>query len=983
MRDTSGLLMVKARLKEKFLVEGSFFINDEKRKYDLKEEAFFFPRLTELFLFSYDDVGGAWGMKEKLLTYLRNQTAFFDPENVSDVFSAGKIAEQFVVKRNTVSHYLNQLHEEGQLIKITTRPVYFLHKEAFEAEFYPLKRLTYSQLEEIVAEQPLFNQKQDLFSLLIGSDGSLARGIDLLKTAAYYPAGGLPVLLTGESGTGKSYIVKIFHQFCIDQELLTEDAPFVTFNCAQYANNPELLTSNLFGYRQGAFTGAKEDQEGAFEAADGGILFLDEVHRLPPEGQEKLFTYLDQGKIYRMGEASRAREVSVRLVFATTEEITSTFLTTFIRRIPIQITLPPLAERTQGERLALILSFFIQEQRKIGLPLEISGQTIHLLKNTVYQGNIGALKNAVRVTVARSFAENHHQEKVFVQLYHLPEELLTQTNNHGSAPLEEVVIITDQTTLESLLAKKNREQRQIIHTYENLLITYQQAKSLATCEEQLKQGVEELFDFLLFETNRQQNQELLLFITQYVRDILKQMETSYQITFNGNSIYAVSYYLFQRSSVRWEPEDCEIQQQMGALQEAVKYRYSQSYQYAERMLELIRPKLDIDVFEMDRIILTIYLNKLGLSKDRNYPKAIIIAHGYATASSIANVANRLLGSNIYEAFDMPLDTTPQQIAEEVLLYTEKNDISNGLVILVDMGALKEIYQYFSKALTVPLAIMNNVTTPLALAVGEKIQQDQSLEEVMETVSECIQPEWEIIYPTSHKTKAIITTCFTGIGTASKISQLVEKSFPSPLPLVILPYEFEKLYQEKQREAIFDLYDVLGIIGTTNPQIPQVEYLSLEELISGNGSSILSRWLAELTEVATIELIENQLVKNFSLEKVIDSVTILDTEKIISEIEVFMQILEELIGERISNDRKLALYVHISCLVERLIRNMPIESYQGYAELVECHEKELRKIKEAFSVIEKDYSVKIPDSEIAYICDILFQTVDLSLVEEDF
>ena len=96
---------------------------------------------------------------------------------------------------------------------------------------------------------------------------------------------------------------------------------------------------------KGAYTGADEDKVGAFEAADGGILFLDEVHRLNSEGQEKLFTYLDQGIIYRMGDTSQPLKVKVRLFFATTEDLTSNFLTTFIRRIPIQVTMPALQER--------------------------------------------------------------------------------------------------------------------------------------------------------------------------------------------------------------------------------------------------------------------------------------------------------------------------------------------------------------------------------------------------------------------------------------------------------------------------------------------------------------------------------------------------------------------------------------------------------------------------------------------------------------
>ena len=99
-----------------------------------------------------------------------------------------------------------------------------------------------------------------------------------MKTALYYPDNGLPVLFTGASGTGKSYIVKLIYQYCLSNDLITEEAPFVTLNCAQYANNPELLTSNLFGHVKGAYTGAESDKKGAFEAANQGILFLDEVH---------------------------------------------------------------------------------------------------------------------------------------------------------------------------------------------------------------------------------------------------------------------------------------------------------------------------------------------------------------------------------------------------------------------------------------------------------------------------------------------------------------------------------------------------------------------------------------------------------------------------------------------------------------------------------------------------------------------------------
>ena len=136
-------------------------------------------------------------LKEEIQDYLENQTAFIDLAQLSDVFTAKYLAAYFKVKRNTVSHYLNQLNEAGILVKINSRPVYYFHKMAFEQQFFALSKTYYASTEEIRAEQPIFSRSKDLFSLVIGHDASLKESIEQIKTALFYPDGGLPVLLTG------------------------------------------------------------------------------------------------------------------------------------------------------------------------------------------------------------------------------------------------------------------------------------------------------------------------------------------------------------------------------------------------------------------------------------------------------------------------------------------------------------------------------------------------------------------------------------------------------------------------------------------------------------------------------------------------------------------------------------------------------------------------------------------------------------------
>lgn len=91
--------------------------------------------------------------------------------------------------------------------------------------------------------------------------------------AALYPGGGLPVLITGESGTGKSFLASLYYQFCLSKELLDDSAPFVTVNCAQYANNPELLTSQLFGHLKGALREQIPIKLGPFKVQKGAFYF--------------------------------------------------------------------------------------------------------------------------------------------------------------------------------------------------------------------------------------------------------------------------------------------------------------------------------------------------------------------------------------------------------------------------------------------------------------------------------------------------------------------------------------------------------------------------------------------------------------------------------------------------------------------------------------------------------------------------------------
>ncbi|MCD8069487.1 MAG: sigma 54-interacting transcriptional regulator [Lachnospiraceae bacterium] len=265
-------------------------------------------------------------------------------QNAEEGVTAQQAASELGIWRNDASVELNRLVEKGILYREGKKNVRFFPVKETRAEEAPTadagtKAVSFSQ----PADSGL---NEDAFSKLVGSNGSLKHQISIAKAAVTYPPHGLNMLITGPTGIGKTTFARTvweyaneIHAFgCNDREV-----PFVHFNCAEYAENPQLLQSILFGSRKGAFTGSVADRPGLVEDADGGILFLDEIHCLSGTSQELFFTLLDTGYFRRVGETSR-REAHFMLIGATTRPISNTTLIdTFVRRMPVLLQLPTLS----------------------------------------------------------------------------------------------------------------------------------------------------------------------------------------------------------------------------------------------------------------------------------------------------------------------------------------------------------------------------------------------------------------------------------------------------------------------------------------------------------------------------------------------------------------------------------------------------------------------------------------------------------------
>ena len=229
------------------------------------------------------------------------------------------------------------------------------------------------------------------FERIVGESPALLQAVGRAQQLA---RSRVPVLLLGETGVGKDVFAR-----CIHESGATRDAPFVALNCGGFSR--ELLTSELFGYSEGSFTGARRGgMMGKIEAADGGTLFLDEIGEMPIDLQPHFLRVLEEGEVYRLGE-NKPRKVNFRLIAATNRDLRKEIqagrfrMDLFYRVAVTSINIPSLRERA-GD-IPLLGEHYLQRLAlQHGLePRTLSPGAIEQLRQYAWPGNIREFRNVM------------------------------------------------------------------------------------------------------------------------------------------------------------------------------------------------------------------------------------------------------------------------------------------------------------------------------------------------------------------------------------------------------------------------------------------------------------------------------------------------------------------------------------------------------------------------------------------------------------
>ncbi|RII35456.1 sigma-54-dependent transcriptional regulator [Clostridium chromiireducens] len=937
---------------------------------------------------------------DKIYEYILVNSKEFTKEKLLKIkgFSADEVGAHLGVLRSNASRELNILCREKKIVKIRNRPVLYFDREQF------MKKLNVTlndDCEEIIEISEFISKASDNkqedkspFNSLIGYNISLKNQIEQAKAALLYPPNGLHTLIIGSTGVGKSLFANMMYEYYKRIKELPEDPPFIIFNCADYCNNPQLLLSHIFGHIKGAFTGAEKEKEGIVEKADGGILFLDEIHRLPPEGQEMVFYFMDTGNYNKLGETDRNRKATVLLIGATTEDPNSALLNTFIRRIPITINIPIFEERPINEKIELVQYLISKEAQRVNKTIKISSEVMKALIGSTTYGNVGQLKSNIQLVCAKGFFNCINTNKdIEINLALLPPNIKSGILTFGNET-------KDNTTMWNIMPSSITIQpdgnKTFLETddYETPFNIYSIIENKTSLLQEEGMNDEEIKKFITtdinihlkkfydrFKNDGNRREGLLKIvdkdIVEFAEEIKILAENKLSKKLNERFIYATSLHfsaLFNRIKKNTVSFDANIDLSISSE--------SKEYEVAKDIHKLIEKKFNISIPNVEIEYLALLLNSIQESSRQERVGIVVAAHGSSVATSMVGIAKKLFDADNILGVDMPLEMTPSDILEIVIEKVKLVNEGKGVLLLVDMGSLNSFSDVITEKTNIITKSVDMVSTPLVL---EAVRKCSVCDTDLNSVYSYLLTDFrgytngitaQLPQEKKQKERAIITICSTGKGAAIKLKELVENvtNDISSEDINIISLGLNDL--TKSISEISEENNILAIIGITNPDMG-IPFISIDQLIEGTGENILISIIKGKTIQPIVSTEKPKIIfKNLCIQTLDEFMTFLNPKKIYSLLDEFVNLIENLLHINFENPVKLRIMFHVACALERMVLNNGLVYDE---DKLNFNKRTIESLKEASLIFKNALSINLTEDELYYIDDII--RLDSVQVEE--
>ena len=614
------------------------------------------------------------------------------------------LSEKLKMQRTNISSILNQLVNEGKLVKYNGRPVLY----------------------QLADENTSGNG--DVFEQLVGYDSSLKEAIASAKAAVLYPEGNPTILITAKHGSGVSHFAKTVFRFAQASGKLKTRAPWILWDCKTLFNDQDKFQEIFLG---------DHEKEGILKKASGGMLILENIDVVSERNLDWLLAFLRGEKIQGQDEWPWQKDYHCITIFSTMKDTNEMMLNLLRGQMDFRISLPSLEERSIEERFLILQKFFKEEAKAMDRMIEVDTSILHALLLYEVTDDIKGLKNDIHTGCVNSYVRSYNTEKKTIVLlmsdfpnyvrkgimYYrsYKNEIDEMIKNGCKYTFYKNQMLRDNKTAkkdiyQSIDARKRDLERHALTEEEiNMAVSNQLESEFEEYFEQLCERVDSI-DTL----NKMVSEKLISLTRKFLLKAAEQLSCEFsKEIFCGICLHVNSCLIKVSKKQRISNEE------IARLLSKYPMHYELVKEFQVELGKEFNVKLNVD----DLIFLLMFL--LEAKKDVNESKVVtlIAMHGSHAASSIAAVVNVLSDDSNVQAFDMDLDKNVRIVYEELKEKIIKIDQGKGILLIYDMGSIHTMAESIAQETKIAIRCAEVPITLVGIAGSSKAAEMKTLDEV--------------------------------------------------------------------------------------------------------------------------------------------------------------------------------------------------------------------------------------------------------------
>lgn len=835
-------------------------------------------------------------------------------------FTTNFLSQKLNMQRTNLSSILNQLVNEGKLIKQKGRPVMY----------------QYINLSE---------EAEQVFKRLIGYDQSLKDAVAGAKATILYPKGKPSILIIAQRGCGAHYFAETVFEFAVKSGVVKNREALLVFDCKAYQENPDYRQKLLFG---------TEDEVGILNQSEDGMLFINHIDMLPAYERRRLLSTKERGILICRTDLSVDQEIYHSLQ----------------ERTDFEIKLPNLNERSMEERFQLIQSFLCDEIKNIGKNLEMDSNILSALLLYESDDNVTGLKKDIHTGCVNCYARKGSSKNKFIEIllsdfptYVRKGLIYSKTHKEELEELvsEQYVYAFTHSTMLKKQAQKSEEKRDIYQSIDDRKKKYkkqeiEEEEIDAYVSIALKEDFQKYYNELSGKISNRNMLENIIAnkMIEHVDLFLKKAEETFQIKYDEKIMCALCLHM-NSALIRNESKQRVSNEEI--VQMTVSY--PQEYQLAQEFIleteEVFHTRLNVD----EIVFVMMFLLEERVTKKQQVV-TLIAMHGDHSAQEVVKTVNILSNENNTYAFNLPLDQNMKEAYEDFKKEIIRIDQRKGIILIYDMGSLRTMAESIAAETNIDIRFVESPITLIGVACSNKASEEKGIEEIYGYLQENFKTAaYSRNYDGSNK--IVVITSKSEIE-AEKIQRFINEnmSWNNVKIRRIVAANEGQLYS--MIDSIAEEGEIVGIVGDYDPLLHQYQFIDVNQLMKSEKSN-LDDYIQTQNELGKTGITETYeyLEENFKE---------LDMAKVKVYLDDFMNKVQDLLKVRLDENKKIGLIIHIVCLLDR-IRQKYTPSISFIASGVIDKNKEMvSEVKKLLGPIENEFNVYINDTEIATIITII-------------